>query len=250
MDLEAVEDLRSDQKWRGGSSFGLTLRTCCKGCGNLLLRQQDLLKFSRTYWISTELVWSGWKAAGPAAREVGPAGISRFALFTQLAHMAASSQKETHIKKEAQDYSSSSQSHGCISVDDSLPVVSKMTTFDLWLFDLGGGAWGAGTNMWHPDTPASYESLPAPFWPHRFPHFGYIHLGGGGVGIQPICKCRCPPLLPALPSRGVAQTPTRGRGDFSFKQSKADYPTRRVGESFLITSISTNLKPKSERLEM
>ncbi len=21
-----------------------------------------------------------------------------------------------------------------------------------------------------------------PLWPHRFPHFGYIHLGGGGVG--------------------------------------------------------------------
>ncbi len=28
-------------------------------------------------------------------------------------------------------------------------------------------------------TPASYESLPC--WPHRFPHFGYIHLGGGGL---------------------------------------------------------------------
>jgi hypothetical protein len=26
-------------------------------------------------------------------------------------------------------------------------------------------------------TPAS-----CPFWPHRFPHFGYIHLGGGGEG--------------------------------------------------------------------
>ncbi len=43
-----------------------------------------------------------------------------------------------------------------------------------------------------------------PLWPHRFPHFGYLHLGGGGVGgsdirsmssIRPICKCRCPPLL-------------------------------------------------------
>ena len=42
-----------------------------------------------------------------------------------------------------------------------------------------------------------------PLWPHRFPHFEYIHLGGGGVGgsdirsmssIQPICKYRCPPL--------------------------------------------------------
>ncbi len=40
-----------------------------------------------------------------------------------------------------------------------------------------------------------------PLWPHRFPHFGYTHLGGGGGGsdirsmssIRPICKCRCPP---------------------------------------------------------
>jgi hypothetical protein len=29
-------------------------------------------------------------------------------------------------------------------------------------YTLGGGAWGAGTNMWHPKTLASYESLPAP----------------------------------------------------------------------------------------
>jgi hypothetical protein len=42
-----------------------------------------------------------------------------------------------------------------------------------------------------------------PLYPHRFPHFGYINLGGGGVGgsdirsmscIRPKCKCRCPPL--------------------------------------------------------
>jgi hypothetical protein len=39
-----------------------------------------------------------------------------------------------------------------------------------------------------------------PLWPHRFPHFGYIHLGGGGSdirsmwSIRPICKCRCPSL--------------------------------------------------------
>ncbi len=37
-----------------------------------------------------------------------------------------------------------------------------MTTFELWPIPLGGGAWGAGTNMRHPETPASYESLPAP----------------------------------------------------------------------------------------
>jgi hypothetical protein len=38
-------------------------------------------------------------------------------------------------------------------------------------------------------------------WPHRFPHFGYIHLGGGGSdirsmsSIRTICKFRCPPLF-------------------------------------------------------
>jgi hypothetical protein len=40
-------------------------------------------------------------------------------------------------------------------------VVGKMTTFDLRPIPLGGGAWGAGTNLCHPETPASYESLPA-----------------------------------------------------------------------------------------
>jgi hypothetical protein len=40
------------------------------------------------------------------------------------------------------------------------PVVGKMTAFDLWPLPLGGGAWVAGTNMWHPEIPASYESLP------------------------------------------------------------------------------------------
>ncbi len=29
-----------------------------------------------------------------------------------------------------------------------------------WPIPLGGGAWGAGTNMWHSETPASYEPLP------------------------------------------------------------------------------------------
>ncbi len=84
-------------------------------------------------------------------------------------------------------------------------VVGKMTIFDLWPFDLGGGAWGAGTNMCHPETPASYESLPAPL-ATQIPTL-YIHTSGGrGRGgsdirsmssIRPICKCRCPPLTTA-----------------------------------------------------
>ncbi len=78
------------------------------------------------------------------------------------------------------------------------------------------------------------------------------------------------------PSQGVADSPTLRLAEFSFKHSKADSPTRRVRESvtprlaesgsrrlpesesrqlaesgshFLITNISANSKPKSERLE-
>ncbi len=75
-------------------------------------------------------------------------------------------------------------------MDPSKPVVGKMTTFDLWPLPLGGGARGAGKNMWHPETPATYESLPAPLatqiltlWIHKF--------GGGGVGGALILdRCR------------------------------------------------------------
>jgi hypothetical protein len=52
-----------------------------------------------------------------------------------------------------------------------------MKTFDLWPLPLGGGAWGAGTNMWHPETPASYESLPAPL-ATQIPTL-WIHKSGG-----------------------------------------------------------------------
>jgi hypothetical protein len=58
-------------------------------------------------------------------------------------------------------------------------------------------------------------------WPYRFPHFGYIILGGGGVGgsdirsmssIRPICKCRCPPLPPTPhPPPQVANTHTQAK---------------------------------------
>ncbi len=79
----------------------------------------------------------------------------------------------------------------------------RLSTFDL--YPEGGGAWGAGTNMWHPETPASYESLPAPL-ATQIPT-PWIHISGGGgrrvssdirsmSSIRPICKCRCPPLRP------------------------------------------------------
>ncbi len=56
-------------------------------------------------------------------------------------------------------------------------MVGKMTTFDFWPLSLGGGAWGAGTNMWHPETPASYELLPAPL-ATQIPTL-WIHKSGG-----------------------------------------------------------------------
>ncbi len=65
-----------------------------------------------------------------------------------------------------------------------------MTTLDLWPIPLGGGAWGAGINMWHPETPASYESLPAPLatqiptlWIHTFGGRGH-----GGALILDRCR--------------------------------------------------------------
>jgi hypothetical protein len=89
-----------------------------------------------------------------------------------------------------------------------------MTTFDLWPRPLGGGAWGAGTNMWHPETPASYESLPAPLatqistlWIHS--SRGRGRGGGSNIrsmsSIRPIIKCRCPPLQIRLGSCQVTE---------------------------------------------
>ncbi len=44
-------------------------------------------------------------------------------------------------------------------------------------YTFGGGAWVAGTNMWHTETPASYESLPAPL-ATQIPTL-WIHTSGG-----------------------------------------------------------------------
>ncbi len=49
----------------------------------------------------------------------------------------------------------------------------RFSTFDLSSW----GAWGAGLNMCHPETPASYESLPAPL-ATQIPTL-YIHTSGG-----------------------------------------------------------------------
>ncbi len=64
-------------------------------------------------------------------------------------------------------------------------VVGKMTNFNLWPLPWGGGAWGAGTNMWHPETPASYESLTAPL-ATQIPTL-WIHKPGGALILD---RCR------------------------------------------------------------
>ncbi len=69
--------------------------------------------------------------------------------------------------------------------------VGKMTTFNLLPLSWGGGgAWGVVTNMWHLETPASYESLPAPFG-HTDPTLWIHTYGGGGQGGALILdRCR------------------------------------------------------------
>ncbi len=69
-------------------------------------------------------------------------------------------------------------------------VVGKMTTFDLWPLPLGGGAWGAGTNMGHPETPASYESLPTPLATQIPTLWVHISEGRGRGGALILGRCR------------------------------------------------------------
>ncbi len=55
----------------------------------------------------------------------------------------------------------------------------RLSTFDLYPWGEGHGVQGQICNILRPQLPMNrFLSL----WPHRFPHFGYIHLGGGGVG--------------------------------------------------------------------
>jgi hypothetical protein len=70
------------------------------------------------------------------------------------------------------------------SVDDhvgAIPRGGQTDDFRPLPYTLGGGGHGVQGQICDILTQASYESLPAP-WPHRFPHFGYIHLGGAGGG--------------------------------------------------------------------
>jgi hypothetical protein len=77
----------------------------------------------------------------------------------------------------------------------------RLSTFDLYPWGEWQGGYRKICDILRPQLVMNhFLSL----WPHRFPHFGYIHPGGGAWGgpdirsmssIRPICKCRCPPLL-------------------------------------------------------
>ncbi len=69
-------------------------------------------------------------------------------------------------------------------------VVGKVTTFDLWPLPLGGGAWGAGVQVWNPETPASYESLPAPLATQIPTLFRHTSGGRGRGGALILDRCR------------------------------------------------------------
>jgi len=79
-------------------------------------------------------------------------------------------------------------------VEAQTAEVGKLTTFDLWPIPWGEGGHGVQGQICDILTQASYELLPAP-WPHRFPHFGYIHLGGSDIRSMSSIRPICPPLL-------------------------------------------------------
>ncbi len=54
-----------------------------------------------------------------------------------------------------------------------------LSTFDLYPWGEGHGVQGQICDILRPQL-AMNRFLP--LWPHRFPHFGCLHLGGGGVG--------------------------------------------------------------------
>ena len=65
----------------------------------------------------------------------------------------------------------------------------RLSTFDLYIH-LKGGAWGEGTNMWHPETPASYESLPAPLATQILTLLIHTSEGRGRGGALILDRCR------------------------------------------------------------
>jgi hypothetical protein len=92
--------------------------------------------------------------------------------------------------------------------------VGKMTTFDLWLIPWGGGAWGSGTNMWHPETPASYESLPAPLATQIPTLRIHTSWGRGRGGALILDRCRAFNLFASvMPTSALHNIPFQIWGD-------------------------------------
>ncbi len=115
-------------------------------------------------------------------------------------------------------------------------VVGKMTTFDLWPFDLGGGAWGAGTNIWHPETLASYESHPT-YLATQITTL-YIHTSGGrGLGGALILnRCRAFDLFASVDAHLYA-CGQRQQKKSSTEQISAQLPTFQTDSSARNTSF-------------
>ncbi len=62
----------------------------------------------------------------------------------------------------------------------------------------GGWAWGAGTNIWHPETPASYETLPAPLATQIPTLCIHTSRGRGRGGALILDRCRAYDLLASV----------------------------------------------------
>ncbi len=86
----------------------------------------------------------------------------------------------------------------------------RLSTFDLYPGE--GGGHGVQGQICHILTPASYESLPAPSG-HRFPHFGYIHLGGGGGFWYSIDVEHSTYLLVSMPTSAQESNRVNNAGD-------------------------------------
>ncbi len=93
------------------------------------------------------------------------------------------SSKFTYLRQKKQYLQTDSNKHSAQT------AVRKMTNFDLWPPPWGGGAWGAGTNMWHPETPDSNEFLPAPL-ATQIPTL-WIHKSGGRGRAGALILNRC-----------------------------------------------------------
>ncbi len=64
----------------------------------------------------------------------------------------------------------------------------RLSTFDLYPWGEGHGVQGQICDILRSQLPMNRF---LPYWTHRFPHFGYIYLGGGGVGRALILgRCR------------------------------------------------------------